>query len=304
MVTKKERRARDRIRDAWPDFCDFVQGTLDGRHHGQTLQEADVEQMFERLAGDVLGYGPDRIGRQQDYADRTLHGQGMKLAVVEIKSYGAFERRTELDDALVQAARYADRHRTPNLVAFDGVDLVLALRRRDRDDVAVMLREEIDPDADAASENLFYFNHFGLFRYPKEEQTVIEYDATEDDELHRTHHGEQLHYDCYAHVGDLTRKSTWKLPYRTPDGTVDENRIGHAVNYLLSPGGYRGNTADELEGFDEGDRLLAALKLARAYDEVGKWEADRRGFHSAEKPSPVQLLWRYLYQNGVTADAV
>lgn len=59
MATKKEQRARERIREGWPAFGDYVQGTLDGRHHGQTLQEADVEQLFERLASDLLGYGPD-----------------------------------------------------------------------------------------------------------------------------------------------------------------------------------------------------------------------------------------------------
>lgn len=227
----------------------------------------------------------------------------MKLAVVEIKSYRAFDRRSELEDALVQAARYADRHRTPNLVAFDGHELVLALRRRPRDDIAVMLSLALDAEASEPPEDLFYVNHFGLFRYPKEVQFTVAYDATEDDELHRSHHGEQLHHDCYAYVGDLTRKSTWKLPYRNPDGTVDVNRIGHAVNYLLSPGGYRGSTADELDGFDEGDRLLAALKLADAYREVGRWEPDREGFYAAEKPTPIQLLWRFLYQKGIDLSA-
>jgi len=304
MVTKTERRARERIAAGWPAFCEYAEGTLESRRHGQTLQEADVEQLFERLAGDLLGYGPDQIGRQQDYADRTLHGQGMKLAVVEIKSYRAFERDGELAEALVQAARYADRHRTPNLVAFDGHNLVLALRRPERDDVAVSLWLELDVDDEDPPDDLFYFNHFGLFRYPTAELRTVDYDADEDDELHRSHHGEPLHYSRYAHVGDLTRKTTWKLPYRNPDGSVDEDRIGHAVNYLLSPGGYRGNTAEESPEFQEGDRLLAALKLARAYDEVGRWEPDREGFYAAEKPTPVQLLWRFLYQRGVTADQV
>jgi len=304
MVTKKEREARTRIQDGWPAFCAYVTGTLDGRRHGQTLTEADVEQVFERLASDLLGYGPDQIGRQQDYADRTLHGQGMKLAVVEIKGFGAFERDGALEDALVQAARYADRHRTPNLVAFDGQNLLLALRRRQRNDIVVELRERLDPDAEAAPENLFFSNHFGLFHSPDEDHETIPYDASDDDELYRMHHGEPLHYDSYAYVGDLTQKSTWKLPYRNPDGTVDESRIGHAVNYLLSPGGYRGNTADESGYIDEGDRLLAALKLARAYREIGRWEADPRGFYTAAKPTPVQLLWRYLYQRGVAGETV
>lgn len=304
MVTKKERAARERIAEEWEGVCEYANATLDSRRHGQTLQEADVEQLFERLAGDLLGYGPDRIGRQQDYADRTLHGQGMKLAVVEIKPYRAFETDGELEDALVQAARYADRHRTPNLVAFDGRELVLALRRRDRDDVAVALRLELDYAAADPPADLFYVTHFGLFRYPKEEVRTVAYDAADDAELHRSHHGERLHYRCYAHVGDLTRKTTWKLPYRDADGSVDADRVGHAVNYLLSPGGYRGNTADESPEIDEGDRLLAALKLARAYDELGKWEADREAFYDAEKPTPVQLLWRYLHQKGVAASHV
>lgn len=302
MVTKKEKNARNRIQENWPDFQQQVQGILDRREHGRSLAEADVEQMFERLCADVLGYSQWQIGRQEDYADRTLEGQGMKLAVAEIKQYKAFDDDDALEDALIQAARYADRHRTPNLIAFDGYNLVLALRRKPQDDIAIMLWETLDPTENEPPENLFYFNHFGLFRYPKEELRTLTYDAAEDEELYKTHHGEQLHYSCFAYVGDLRTKSTWKMPYRNPDGTVDTNRLGHAVNYLLSPGGYRGNTADEADHIDEGDRRLAALKLAQAYKEIGKWEADREGFYSDEKPTPLQLLWRYLYQQGVEAD--
>lgn len=107
-----------------------------------------------------------------------------------------------------------------------------------------MLWEELGLE-EGPPANLFYFTHFGLFRCPKEEQRTIPYDAEEDEELYKTHHGEPLHYSCFAHVGDLRSKSTWKLPYREADGSIDEKRLGHAVNYLLSPGGYRGNLADD-----------------------------------------------------------
>lgn len=143
MATEKEREARARLKEQWADFIGQKQGILQRRSHGRTLSEDDVEQMFGLLFQGPLGYDIWQIGRQQDYADRTLEGQGIKLAVVEIKRYRAFERVDELDSALIQAARYADRHRTPNLIAFDGDNpstgsghrLVLALRRKLMDDV-------------------------------------------------------------------------------------------------------------------------------------------------------------------------
>lgn len=71
--------------------------------------------------------------------------------------------------------------------------------------------------------------------------------------------------------------------------------------YPPSPGGYHGNTADEADHVDEGDRRSAALELARAYKEIGEGKVDPEGFYSDEKP-PLHLLWRYLYQQGVEAD--
>jgi hypothetical protein len=41
-------------------------------------------------------------------------------------------------------------------------------------------------------------------------------------------------------LGDIRNKGTWIAPYRNPNGSIDTKRLGHAVNYLLSPGGYRG----------------------------------------------------------------
>ncbi|MFB6214305.1 MAG: hypothetical protein ABEI54_00405 [Candidatus Bipolaricaulia bacterium] len=298
MTTKKEKQARKRLKSKWGDFNEQKGGILARRKHGRSLSEDDVEQMFEELFKGPLGYKMWQVGRQQDYADRTLEGQGLKLAVVEVKSFRAFDNEDELESALVQAARYGDRHRTPNLIAFDGSNLVLTLRRKSKDDIMIALWEELE-DGQTPPSDLFYFTHFGLFRYPKEKKDSFSYVAEEDSKLYRTHHGEKLHYTCYAHIGDLTSKTTWKLPYRNPDGSVDEKRLGHATNYLLSPGGYRGNLADEKENITEGDRFNAALKLAKAYKEVGKWREANEGFYNAEKPTPVQLLWRYLYQNGV-----
>lgn len=298
MVTKKEKQARSRLKDQWMAFLNQREGILKRRKHGRSLSEDDVEQMFEELFKRPLGYNIWQIGRQQDYADRTLEGQGLKLAVIEIKSFNAFSNHDELESALIQAARYADRHRTPNLIVFDGRNLVLALRRKEVDDIVITLWEECQGEQ-GPPPNLFYFTHFGLFRYPKEPIETVTYIADDDDKLYRSHHGEKLHYTCYAHIGDLRSKTTWKLPYRNPDGSVDKNRLGHATNYLLSPGGYRGKLADEEENITEGDRLNAALKLAKAYKEIGRWYEAKEGFYDENKPKPIPLLWRYLFQQGV-----
>lgn len=49
---------------------------------------------------------------------------------------------------------------------------------------------------------------------------------------------------------------------------------------------------------------MAALTLARAYREIGRWREAQRGFYTEDKPTPIQLLWRYLYQKGVESEAI
>ena len=120
----------------------------------------------------------------------------------------------------------------------------------------------------------------------------------EDEELFKTHHGVKLPYYCFAYVGDLRDKSTWLMPYRNPDGSVDTKRLGHAVNFLLSPGGYRGQKAAR-ERIPEAATLLCAMRLARAYKEIGQWKRPKDLFSSGEKPSPQALLWMFLHQRGL-----
>jgi hypothetical protein len=70
---------------------------------------------------------------------------------------------------------------------------------------------------------------------------------------------------CFAYVPDPTQPSTWKLPYRKPDGSVDEKRLGAAVA-AISPGGYRGRRVEiPPEHLPEVKR-----RLAEAYEEIGK----------------------------------
>jgi len=88
------------------------------------------------------------------------------------------------------------------------------------------------------------------------------------------------------------------LPYRNPDGSVDRGRVGHAVNYLFSPGGYRGQRAERTR-IPEAATMLCALRLAAAYAEIGRWRTPEKPFASGDKPGPQTLLWVYLHQHGM-----
>lgn len=88
------------------------------------------------------------------------------------------------------------------------------------------------------------------------------------------------------------------MPYRNPDGSVDTEHIGRAVNFRLQPGGYRGQKASR-QRIPEAATLLCALRLARAYKEIGRWRRPERAFSGGEKPDPQALLWLYLHQHGI-----
>ncbi len=80
----------------------------------------------------------------------------------------------------------------------------------------------------------------------------------------RLHPKFHLPATSFAYVGDPARPGTWKLPYRTADGTVDRRRLPLAIAALL--GTYRGHQAKIPDDAVPG--VLATL--GRAAVEIGK----------------------------------
>lgn len=297
--TNLELSIKKHIQTEWSTFRERYKKIVSEYERGSRLHEKDIEIIFHSLAEGPLGYEIEQLSTQREYADYALVDRGLKLAIVEIKSFRAFaskQEQSQLESALIQAARYAHRHRTPHLMAFDGVILTLAELEGVQDVIKVHIQVNIE--ADEPPGNLFYFTHYGLFCHPTEELLTLPYDADEDAELKKTHHGVKLHYSCFAHVGDIRDKGTWRAPYRNPDGSVDVKRLPHAVNYLLSPSGHRGKQASR-QRIPEAATPLVALRLAKAYKEIGKWEKPDTLFGVGKKPNPQHLLWTYLYQNGL-----
>jgi hypothetical protein len=298
-ATVIEQQLRERLRTEWTAFCERRTQVLHKLQSGLSLKERDVELIFQALAEGPLGWELGQLSLQSDHADYALIDRGLKLGIVETKTYRYFqqgEHRTHIEETLKQAARYADRHRTPHVMAFDGDLLIFGRREPERSLINVHLQIRVDyPEP---LDDLFYVTRYGIFRHPTSVLYAFPYDAEGDEALFKVHHGVRLHYSCFAFVGDLRDKKTWIAPYRNADGSVDTQRLGHAVNYLLSPGGYRGQKASS-ERIPEAATPLVALRLARAYLEIGKWKKPDRLFGGGKKPDPQSLLWTYLYQNGL-----
>jgi hypothetical protein len=295
---KIDEETRGRIAGVWPAFQERRRRMLEARDCGRVLHERDVEELFRSLAEGPLGYGVEHLEVQQDYADYALVNRGLKLAIVEIKALGYLQGGQEerAEDVLRQAARYAHRHRTPHLMAFDGDTLILA--RWERSVRQILCNLVLSVDRPEPPEELFYFTQYGLFRAPGDALFAMSFVPELDEELVKLHHGVRLPYTCFAYVGDLRSKQTWKLPFRNADGTVDTKRLGHAVNFLLSPGGYRGQRA-ESDSVPLAATTLVALRLAQAYKELARWQAPQTLFEPGDKPSPQELLWTFLYQQGI-----
>lgn len=201
------------------------------------MSEKDVEAVFDKLLTGPLGYTPDQISRQPDYADYVLMSRDFKVAVAEAKGWEYFRKKDNLLKALGQAANYADRHRVANLIAFDGESVVLAIRAES--EISVLLDLKVNsPDP---ADDLFYLTLYGLSKLPTEKLFSFEHFKANASGDFKTHHGVSLPRSAFAYIGDIHNKSTWKMPYRNADGTVDTARIDKAVKLFAVSRGLQGS---------------------------------------------------------------
>src|SRR5258708_5212735 len=75
----------------------------------------------------------------------------------------------------------------------------------------------------------------------------------------------QLPVSCFAYVGNPSQPSTWKLPYRLSDGSIDVKRLPKALQAILS--NYRGVNAPSIP---EQDIPAVLLRLAAGVESIGR----------------------------------
>ncbi len=263
----------------------------DRLRHGNEAEKV-AETILEDLFTEVLDWSKGDIAYQTGFADIVLSRNLAKYLVVEVKRPGSlWPGRQALEAALQQARRYADEQKVPCIAASDGRFFYAA----NIEHGVLKDRALLDLDHPEPPPALWWLSVHGVYR-PCEEPVawpaapgavVAPPEISAGTLLHQKY---KLPAGCFAYIGNANDPRTWKLPYRTVDGRVDEKRLPKAIQALLS--NYRGAKVGSIPEA----ALPAVLRtLARAAAEEGRMPPQ------ATNPAPVyQSLVLVLAQIGAT----
>ena len=266
------RKLIEQAQSRWPDFAAKRRDRLAQWQRHRRVAEKVAESILEDLLTGVLDWTLAELNHQLDYADLVVAQLGIKRLVIEAKRPGSLAwNRRAVDEALVQACRYAAEQRVNTVAISDGLMLYAADVAGGglRDRLYVSLHEPAFPGA------LWWISRDGVYRSPDAAASLpleFEREAEQDEAacaadndgalLHRKY---GLPASCFAYAGDAGKTSTWKLPYLHRDGSVDEKRMPKAIQCLLT--NFRGA---RVGGIPESAVPDTLVRLARAAARLGK----------------------------------
>lgn len=209
--------------------------------------EKVAEDIAADLFTDVLDWTVADLNHQVGFADLLLSRLGVKYLLLEAKRPGALAWNARaVNQALDQACRYAAEQHVRVVAVSDGVMLYAA-------DVAnggLQDRLFARLDVDEAPTALWWLSVHGIYRdRPDRADAALQPlqppasdgqsgDAPAAGDVVLLHHKYHLPARCFAYVGDASDPSTWHLPYRCHDGSVDRARLPKAIQAILT--NYRG----------------------------------------------------------------
>jgi hypothetical protein len=237
-------RCTERICSNWSAFAEKRRERLAQQDRHGIASEKVAENILEDVFTEVLDWHLSDLNNQVDFADLVLTSNGVKYLVVEVKRPGSLAwNRRAVEAALDQALRYAAEQKVKRVAVSDGVMLYAAEVEHGglKDRVFVSLASS-DPQ-----ESLWWLSVQGIYR-PREEGDAalrllpdLAPAAGPAEELEPSgllHPKYQVPAHCFAYVGSASHTSTWHLPYRLADGSVDQKRLPKAIQAILS--NYRG----------------------------------------------------------------
>jgi len=256
--------------------------------------EKVAENILEDLLTGPLDWCLADVNYQVECADVLLTRLGIKHLLVEVKRPGALAwNRHAVDAALLQAAGYARRQKVSAVAVSDGHMLYAA----DVGEAGLHDRVFVGLDSPTPHVDLWWISVDGIYR-PREDMVggpgllpspapgaAPGVGAVEGELLDSKYH---LPAHCFAYVGDPAHTSSWHLPYRLADGSVDTRRLPKAIEAILS--NYRGGHVTSIPEAAIPDVLVC---LARAAHELGRMPGQ------APEPAPAYVaLARALDQLG------
>lgn len=252
--------------------------------HGKVAEKV-TENIIEDLMTNVLDWSIGDLNNQIGRSDILLTHLGIGYLIVETKRLGklAWNRRA-VEAALGQARRYASEQNVNRVAVSDGVMFYAA------DIVDGGLRDRVlcrldtkDPAVD-----LWWLSVQGIWRSRPDGGATLGLPpyggAKAHDGPFNLSSGTLLHprygrpARCFAYVGDASRTSTWKLPFRLVDGSIDTKRLPKAIGSILT--NYRGAQVHTIP-----EKAIPAVltRLAEAAQSLGYMPP------AASRPAPVYL---------------
>ncbi|MHB1495493.1 MAG: hypothetical protein ACYCR3_02715 [Acidithiobacillus sp.] len=239
------RKCVQRTQAAWPAFLQQRASMLSAQERFGKVAEKVAENIVGALLTTVLDWQERDLNWQLGRADLVVTHNFTKYLVVETKRPGSLSNRTAVDNALVQASRYAHEQHVKQVAVSDGILFFAA----DIVDGGWSPRVVFDlAQEEAPVDALWWVSMDGVHR-PCEVPADLSFlgqpgavlsaeDTAGADQDALLHPKYQIPARCFAYVGNPSKTSTWKLPYLLADGSTDLKRLPKAIQSLSS--NYRG----------------------------------------------------------------
>lgn len=261
-----------RIRANWRPFQEKRRERLVQRERNGTAAEKVAENIVEDLLTMVLDWPIDSVNHQLGRADIVLTRLSVKHLVIEVKRPGSLIWNVvSVHAALEQARGYAVQQNVRIIAVSDGQMIYAAdIRGGGLED-----RVFAKLDDETPAECLWWLGVHGIYRDRIDRsdaglRTLVKPKCDLDDSfvssdtclLHPKYH---IPAHCFAYVGDSNKPSTWKLPYRLIDGSIDKKRLPKAIQAILT--NYRGA---EVKMIPEKHIRDVLARLSAGAAEIGK----------------------------------
>jgi hypothetical protein len=261
----------------WPTFAAKRRERLAQQERHGTAAEKVAEDIIADLFTDVLDWTVADLNHQVGFADLLLSRLSVKYLLLEAKRPGALAWNSRaVHQALDQACRYAAEQHVRIVAVSDGVMLYAA----DVTNGGLQDRVFARLDTDEATDALWWLSVHGIYRdRPDRSDAALHQlspvssggdfeNAAMGAEGELLHHKYHLPARCFAYVGDASNPSTWHLPCRCANGSVDHARLPKAIQAILT--NYRGAKVSKVP---EAAIPAVLRRLSDAAGELGRMPA-------------------------------
>lgn len=286
------------IDERWRLFAERRRAQLSQALRYGSAPEKVAEDILKDFFTIALDWPLTSLNNQLGYADIVLSDRWLKRLVVEVKRPDSLTLdKTSFHKALDQAYRYAQEQHVSSIAVSDGKLFYAA----DIKNGGLVDRILVSLDTPTVHPDLYWVSIDGINRVVENlgalpTNTVVDHVTqisftpadTFDSTPQLLHPKYGIPFQYFAYVGDPNKTSTWKLPYKNADGSIDTKRLPKAIGALIT--NYRGARSNSILESAIPDVLVRLGKAA--------WQAGKMPGQVINPADAYQRLSDALYQIG------